>query len=81
MDSCSSYLGIKELKYTRLWTAAVAELVGVLFLTFVGCGSCIGGPEKGWQASDNPTIVEVKDVGYCSVLIIIHKSKRNRIKT
>lgn len=47
-------LGLKELRGLNLWRAALAELLGTMILTFVGCGTCIG---EDWEKG--PTTVQI----------------------
>ena len=47
--------GLDDLKSPIFWRALFAEVIGTLFLTFIGCGSCIG-----WGAQDGePSIVQI----------------------
>jgi MIP family channel proteins len=43
-----------DIKTSIFWRAILAEFIGTLFLTFIGCGSCIG-----WDDTYNPTIVQI----------------------
>jgi aquaporin-4 len=51
MVSC---IGLEELRTANLWKAALAELIGTMFLTFIGCGTCIG---EDWEKA--PTTVQI----------------------
>ena len=50
-------LGVKELCGINLWRAMLAEMLGTMFLTFIGCGTCIG---KDWQKE--PSTVQVSNL-------------------
>lgn len=61
---------LDDIRSLRFWKAVVAEMVGVIFLVFVGCGSCTGwagaeAPLNGSFRSDvseelkNPSVVQI----------------------
>lgn len=43
-----------DIKSSLFWRAILAEFIGTLFLTFIGCGSCIG-----WDDNYSPTMVQI----------------------
>lgn len=54
MDKC---IGTKEVGSPKLWRAAIAECVGTLFLTMIGCGTCLGADN--WEDASTPTTVQI----------------------
>ncbi|XP_064610342.1 aquaporin AQPAe.a-like [Liolophura sinensis] len=61
---------LDDIRSLRFWKAVMAEMVGVIFLVFVGCGSCTGwaaaeAPLNGSYRSDvseelkNPSVVQI----------------------
>lgn len=53
MDKC---LGTKDICGLRLWRSALAEFIGTLFLTLIGCGTCLG---SDWESAPTPTTVQI----------------------
>lgn len=45
---------LDDLKSPLFWRGIVAECLGTMFLTLIGCGSCIG-----WDDTYNPTMVQI----------------------
>ncbi|CAH1780059.1 unnamed protein product [Owenia fusiformis] len=53
-ERCKMVHSIEDVRSPLLWRAVLAELIGTLFLTFIGCGSCIG-----WLDDYDPSMVQI----------------------
>jgi MIP family channel proteins len=49
---------VEDLRSPLLWRGVVAEFLGTLFLTMIGCGSCLSHDSADW-ANYTPTIVQI----------------------
>jgi MIP family channel proteins len=57
---------LDDLRSPLFWRAILAEFIGTLVLTFIGCMSCIG-----WEESYTPTIVQISLAFGLSVATIV----------
>ena len=51
---CNMATSVDDVKSPLFWRAVAAECIGTLFLTLVGCGSCIG-----WEKEYSPSMVQI----------------------